>query len=100
MAVHAPFNPRRGANQPVTAGAASASITLDKVAKSVRIVNVDAANVAHIRIGTGAQTASTLDMPVRPNSEIIVTKGDGEDTLAYISAAGAALHVQTGEGGI
>lgn len=100
MAVNAPYNPRRGANQPVTAGAASASITIDKAAKSVRIVNVDAANVAHIRIGTGAQTASTLDMPVRPNSEIIVTKGDGEDTLAYISAAGAALHVQTGEGGI
>lgn len=100
MAVHAPFNPRRGANQPITAGAASASITLDASAKSVRIVNVDAANVAHIRIGTGAQTASTLDMPVRPNSEIIVTKGEGENTLAYISAAGAALHVQTGEGGI
>jgi predicted Fe-Mo cluster-binding NifX family protein len=100
MAVNAPYNPRRGANQPVTAGAASASITLDASAKSVRIVNVDAANVAHIRIGTGAQTATTADMPVRPNSEIIVTKGDGENTLAYISAAGAALHVQTGEGGI
>lgn len=100
MSVHAPYNPRRGANQPVTAGAASASITLDASAKSVRIVNVDAANVAHIRIGTGAQTATTADMPVRPNSEIIVTKGDGENTLAYISAAGAALHVQTGEGGI
>lgn len=100
MAVNAPYNPRRGANQPVTAAAASASISLDPVAKSVRIVNVDAANVAHIRIGAGAQTATTADMPVRPNSEIIVTKGDGEDTLAYISAAGAALHVQTGEGGI
>jgi hypothetical protein len=100
MAVNAPYNPRRGANQPVTAGAASASISLDPVAKSVRIVNVDLTNIAHIRIGTGTQTASTLDMPVRPNSEIIVTKAEGEDTLAYISAAGAALHVQTGEGGI
>lgn len=100
MSVHAPFNPRRGSNQPVTAAAASASISLDPVAKSVRIVNVDLTNIAHIRIGTGAQTASTLDLPVRPNSEIIVSKGDGENTLAYISAAGAALHVQTGEGGI
>lgn len=100
MSVNAPYNPRRGANQPVTAAAASASITIDPAAKSVRIVNVDAANVAHIRIGTGAQTATTADMPVRPNSEIIVTKAEGENTLAYISAAGAALHVQTGEGGI
>ncbi|MNO65789.1 hypothetical protein D3C76_565580 [compost metagenome] len=100
MTIRSPFEPRRGQNQPVTAGAASASISLDPKAKSVRILNIDAANIAFIRIGTGAQTATTADMPVRAASEIIVQKAEGEDTLAYISAAGAALHIQTGEGGM
>lgn len=99
MTVRASFNPRRGSNQIVTAGAASASITIDAKAKSVRIVNTDAANIAYVRIGEGAQTATTADMPVRFNSEIIVSKGEGENTLAYISAAGASLNIQTGEGG-
>ena len=100
MTVRAPFQPRRGANQAVTTGAVSASVSLDPVAKSVRIVNIDATNVAFVRIGAGAQTATAADMPVRPNSEIIVQKGDGEDTLAYLAAAGTPiLHIQTGEGG-
>lgn len=100
MTIRAPFEPRRGQNQTVTAGAVAASITIDPVAKSVRIVNIDVANIAHVRIGAGAQTATTADMPIRANSEIIVQKGDGENTLSYISAAGAVLHIQTGEGGV
>lgn len=100
MTIRAPFEPRRGENQAVTAAAVAASVSIDPKAKSVRIVNIDAANIAHIRIGAGAQTATTADLPVRANSEIIVQKGDGEDTLSYISAAGAALHIQTGEGGV
>ena len=51
-------------------------------------------------IGAGAQTATTADLPIRSGSEIIVAKGDGENTLAHISASGTTLHIQTGEGGI
>ena len=58
------------------------------------------ANVCFVRIGAGAQTATTADMPVRAGSEIVVSKGDGDDTLAHISAAGTTLYIQTGEGGI
>jgi len=94
-----PFNPHRGANQVTSPAGASASISLDPVDKSVRLVN-SGANICHVRIGTGAQTATTADIPVRPLSEVIVAKGDGENTLAHISAAGTTLHVQTGEGGI
>ncbi|WP_143503991.1 MULTISPECIES: hypothetical protein [unclassified Pseudomonas] len=93
------FNPHRGANQVTTPAAASASISIDPVAKSVRLVN-SGANICHVRVGTGAQTATTADLPVFPLSSVIITKGDGEDTLAHISAAGTTLHVQTGEGGI
>lgn len=90
------FYPHRGANQVLTAGAVSLSVALEKNCKAVRIVNVGA-NVAHVRIGAGTQTATVADTPVRTASEVIIGKADGEDTLAYISAAGATLHVQTGE---
>lgn len=98
MTIRAPFQPRRGVNAVVTPAAASASASLDPQAKSVRLVNVGL-NICHVRIGSGAQTATTADMPVRANSEIVVQKGDGDDTVAYISALGTTLHIQTGEGG-
>ena len=100
MAVRAAFNPRSGANQVVTPAAASASIAIDAQAKAVRLVNSGTTNICHVRIGVGAQTATTADLPVLPGESIIVSKGDGENTLAYISAAGTTLHVQTGEGGV
>lgn len=98
MTIRAPFQPRRGVNAVVTPGASSASASIDSQAKSVRLVNVGL-NICHVRIGSGAQTATTADMPVRANSEIVVQKGDGDDTVAYISALGTTLHIQTGEGG-
>jgi len=94
-----PFNATSGANQVLTPAAASASVSINAVAKSVRLVN-SGANICHVRIGTGAQTATTADIPVRAGSEIIVSKGDGQNTIAHISAAGTTLHVQTGEGGV
>lgn len=98
MTIRAPFQPRRGVNVVATPAASSASISIDPEAKSVRLVNVGA-NICHVRIGEGAQTATTADMPVRAGSEIIVQKGEGDDTLAHISASGTTLHIQTGEGG-
>ena len=94
-----PFSPHRGANQVVSPAVASASVTIDKSARSVRLVN-SGANICYVRIGTGAQTASTADMPVRSAESVVVAKGDGEDTCAYISAAGTTLNIQTGEGGV
>jgi hypothetical protein len=99
MTIKAAFQPRRGQNLTATPGAASASVALDSQAKSVRLVN-NGANVCFVRIGAGAQTATTADMPVRAGSEIVVSKGDGDDTLAHISATGTTLYIQTGEGGI
>ncbi len=98
MTIRAPFQPGRGSNIISTPAASSASVTINSQAKSVRLVN-SGANICHVRIGSGAQTATTADMPVRAGSEIIVQKGEGEDALAHISAAGTTLHIQTGEGG-
>ena len=99
MTVRAPFNPNRGGNQVTTPGAASASVSINAISKSVRLVN-SGSNICHVRIGAGAQTATTADLPIRAGSEVIVSKGEGEDTLAHISAAGTTLHIQPGEGGV
>lgn len=101
MSIRAPFEPRRGTNQVVTPAAASAVVTIDPVAKSVRFVN-SGAGICHVRVGTAASaaTATVADMPILPATSVIVQKGDGEDTVAYISAAGTTLHIQTGEGGV
>jgi hypothetical protein len=99
MTIRAPFFAARGANQVVSPGVASAEVSVDPKAKSVRLVN-SGANICHVRIGIGTQTATTADMPVRPTSEIIVSKGEGEGNVAYISASGTTLHIQPGEGGV
>jgi hypothetical protein len=92
------FNPQYGANQAVAPAAASVSIAIDPTCQAVRLVN-SGANICHVRIGTGAQTATAADVPVRAGSEVVLRKGFGEDTLAHISALGTTLHVQTGNGG-
>ena len=90
------FNPHRGSNQVVTPGAASAAVTIDATDKYVRLVN-SGANICYVRVGTGTQTATTADMPVASGESVIVRKGDGENNLAHISAAGTTLNIQTGE---
>lgn len=99
MTMRAPFNPQSGANQVVTPAAASAQVNINPKSKSVRLVNA-AAGICHVRIGEGAQVATVADIPVLPNSDLVVSKAEGHDTVAYISAAGTTLHIQTGEGGV
>lgn len=93
------FDPARGSNQIVTPAAASASVSVNPLNKSVRLAN-SGSNICHVRIGAGAQTATTADTPVLSGQTVIFTKGDGPDTVAYISAAGTTLHITTGEGGV
>lgn len=104
MTIRAPFEPGRGTNQILTAGAAAQKTNISSNAKSVRLVNVGA-NICFVRIGTAdsGSPATTQDLPLppspNPGAVIIVQKAAAEDTLSYISAAGTTLHVQTGEGG-
>ncbi len=93
------FGQRLGSNQVVTPAVASASVNVNPQDKAVRLVNTGL-NVCYVRIGTGAQTATTADIPVRAASEVIIRKLDGADTVAYISAAGTTLNIATGEGGV
>lgn len=100
MTIKARFQPRYGTNQVLTAGAASATVNLDAQAKQVRIVNTGA-NKAYVRVfnsATGAQAASTADAVIASGQTAIFSKGDGDDRLSHISAAGTTLEVITGEG--
>lgn len=92
------FCPSRGSNLVLTAGAASLSVAINEVDKNVRLVN-SGSNICYVRIGTGPQTATTADTPVRSAESLILRKSEGENTLAYISASGTTLNVQTGDGG-
>ena len=67
--------------------------------RSVRIVNYGA-NICFLRIGKGAQTASTADTPLPAGATIILAKAEDEDTIAYISSAGTSIYIQLGSGGI
>lgn len=97
MSVVNQFSQRLGSNQVVTPSDSSAALTLNQQDKAVRLVN-SGANICYVRIGGGA--ATTADIPVRANSEIIIRKSTEDTELAYISAAGTTLNVATGEGGI
>lgn len=91
------FSQRLGSNQVVTPAAASATVTINRQDNAVRLVN-SGANICYVRIGAGA--ATTADIPVRANSEILIRKSTEETSLSHISAAGTTLNIATGEGGI
>jgi hypothetical protein len=91
------FSQRIGSNQVVSPASSSAQVVINQHDKAVRLVN-SGANICYVRISAGA--ATTADIPVRANSEIIVRKSTEETLLSYISASGTTLNVATGEGGI
>ena len=98
MGIRAPFQPTYGSGSIVSAAAASANRAIDAQAKQVACTN-QSANPIYVRVGNGAQTATTADYPVPPNSQVIISKGDGDNNIAYIAPAGASnLHIMTGEG--
>ena len=98
MAALQRFSPHYGGGQVVSATSTSAQATVAGSALGLRITNFDAANVAYVKVGSGTFTASTADYPIRPNSEIWVTKPYGADKVAYYSLAGSSLHIIEGEG--
>jgi hypothetical protein len=50
-------------------------------------------------VGTGSTTATTADYPVLPNTQIVVSKAQDQNTVAYIApAGGGSIHILAGEG--
>lgn len=102
MTVRSPFKPHYGTNQVVTPNGTSATITIGKGDKTLRIRNTGATNVMFFRTGIaadGAVVATTADVPVSPGETVYIEKPMDHDTLAGISAAGTTCNVMSGEGG-
>ena len=97
MNILEPFAPTYGSGKTLTAGVASLTTSVHEDAKSICITNTGA-NIAYVRIGNSSSVATTADYPILAGDQAIITKTQGDNTLAYISAAGTTLHVMVGQG--
>lgn len=101
MTTIAPFQPKTGSNQILTATAASGIATIDRSNNQVRVLN-SGTGKAYFRVfdsrATPGANASVLDYPILPNASATISKGLNQDSIAYISADGTTLEVMTGEG--
>lgn len=91
------FNPSYTKGQVVTPAAAAVSVALDNSTRSVCLTNLGAA-VCYVRVGTGTIAATTSDYPIPSGAQVIISKGEDDNVLSHISAAGTTLHIITGEG--
>jgi hypothetical protein len=105
MSVQSPFQPKRGANQKVTASTSSATITIGKGNKSLRVLNSGAVVGYFVTYDSvnETRTASNADTPVGPagaaSSTVIIEKPEAHDTVAYIAdSTTTVMHFQPGEG--
>jgi hypothetical protein len=89
------FRPRVGGNLVVTPAAGSANSAINSQDTAIRLAN-SGANICYVRVGEAAQTATTADFAVLPNSTAIIQKANGHANIAYISAAGTTLNIHTG----
>lgn len=97
MSLLEPFIPNYGTGVTLTAGASALNTPVHEDAKNICITNLGA-NVAYVKMGSSSAVATTADYPILPFSQVVLTKVAGLNTLSYISASGATLHVMTGQG--
>lgn len=102
MTIRSPFRPHWGSNQEPSPAAASATITLGRGDKTLRVKNTGVTNAMYFRTGqasNGTVTATSADMPVYPGESVYIEKPQDDDTVATISAAGTTASIMSGEGG-
>lgn len=96
-----PFFPAYGTNQVVSPAAGSATITINKDNRQVRIVNTGA-NIAYVQTFSSQDqagtTATTADFAVPAGAMCTISKDTDHDQLAHISASGTTLNIMTGDG--
>ena len=94
------FQPSYGNGITVAPSGTSASSTsVGDGAENVVITNLSSSVISYVRIGEGAQTATTADYPVLPSTQVSLTKGRYESTIAYITGGSTgSLHILPGRG--
>jgi hypothetical protein len=93
------FEPSYGTGTTVSPSGTSNSSTLGAGSLNVVLTNLHSTEVVYVRVGTGAQTATVADYPVLPNTQVSLSKGKYDDTVAYITGGGTgSLHIIAGRG--
>jgi streptogramin lyase len=93
------FNPAYGQGVTVAPGTSSASSTIGKGSAAIVVTNLSDTVTAYVRVGAGAQTATTADYPVVPGSQVSLSKARDDNTVAYITASGTgSIHIIPGRG--
>lgn len=105
MTVQSAFQPKRGANQKVTATTTSQLITIGKGNKTIRALNAGAVVAYFVTYKASDETrvCTANDTPIGPagaaSSVTFIEKPEDHDTLAYIAdSTTAVVHFQPGEG--
>ena len=105
MTVSSAFQPRRGANQKVTATTSNQIITIGAGNKTIRALNAGTvvAYFVTYRASDETRTATAADTPIGPagaaSSVTFIEKPQDHDTIAYIAdSATTVLNFQPGEG--
>lgn len=99
MSVQSTFSPQFGSGVTVAPSGTSASSTLGLGSKTVCLTNLSSDTVSYVRVGTGAQTATTADYPILPSTQVTIAKNQDADTVAYVTSSGTgSLHIMAGEG--
>ncbi len=107
MSVKSPFQPKRGANQKVTASTTAAAIPIGFGNKSLRVLNAGSV-VGYFRTYNsvdGPEVATAADTPVAASgtagSVIVIEKPQDHDSVSYLAdSTTTVMHFQPGEGGI
>ena len=93
------FQPNYGTGTTVAPAGTSASSTIGLGSENVVLTNLDSSVTVFVRIGEGAQTATTDDYPVLPNTQVSLSKARYEATVAYITGGSTgSLHIIAGRG--
>ena len=93
------FEPNYGSGVTVAPSGTSGSTTLGSNLENIVLTNLSPSVTVFVRVGKGAQTATTNDYPVLPNTQISLSKARYENTVAYITGGSTgSLHIIAGKG--
>jgi hypothetical protein len=93
------FQPSYGSGVTVAPSGTSASTTLGLGSQSIVVTNLSAGVISYVRVGAGAQTATTADYPVLPGTQVSLSKARTDDIVAYVTGGSAgSLHIIPGRG--
>ena len=98
MSAEKTFEPRYTVGQTVIPDVTSQSIAIGYASETICLSNFGT-EVAFVRVGLPGITATTADYPVMPASQVTISKGLDDSTVAFISPSGpGSLHIIPGVG--